>query len=90
MNALEAPTSVDSRPQRVVSLPCGHEVRVAHDASLIAVSGPVLDHQSRCPGRGPSSFAAWFVPVSFSRRDLVPHPGWSMDSGPQVPPIASP
>ena len=48
------------RTQRVVSLPCGHQVYVSLDATLLAVSGPVLDHQSTCRPERSVPLQAWF------------------------------
>ena len=56
-NGLEA---AKHRTQRVVSLPCGHQVYVSLDATLLAVSGPVLDHQSTCRPERSVSLPAWF------------------------------
>jgi hypothetical protein len=48
MSRTEEPAASEHRTKRVVWLPCGHQVYVHRDASLLAVSGPVLDHQSTC------------------------------------------
>jgi hypothetical protein len=56
----EEPGTSKHRSQRVVSLPCGHQVYVGLDASLLAVSGPVLDHQSTCRPETSASLPAWF------------------------------
>lgn len=69
MNRAEEPMGPAPRSQRVVSLPCGHRVYVEVDASLIGLSGPVLDHQSNCRGERTTSFAAWFVPGTFPRSE---------------------
>jgi hypothetical protein len=54
--------SPNGRPTRVVSLPCGHRVHVDGEASLLALSGPVIDHQITCgPARG------GIVPAVFGR-----------------------
>jgi len=63
----EEPASPNGRSNRVVSLPCGHRVYVDLDASLIGLSGPVLDHQSTCRTGQPPTFAAWFVSGRFPR-----------------------
>ncbi|MGC2289142.1 MAG: hypothetical protein WA688_04720 [Thermoplasmata archaeon] len=60
MNSIEASVLPNHRTQRVVSLPCGHQVRVGLDASMLALSGPVLDHQTVCRAERPPTFAAWF------------------------------
>jgi hypothetical protein len=60
MNRNEKPSSRQDRSKRVVSLPCGHQVRVDLDASLLAISGPVLDHQATCRPEPPPNYAAWF------------------------------
>lgn len=49
MNRSETSPAPARRMPRVVSLPCGHAVDVEADASLIALSGPVLEHQAICP-----------------------------------------
>jgi hypothetical protein len=59
MNGNESGTS-RRESKRVVSLPCGHQVYVSLDASLLAVSGPVLDHQSTCRPEESPSLPAWF------------------------------
>jgi hypothetical protein len=61
MNPLEEQGSRKDRSKRVVSLPCGHQVRVDLEASLLAVSGPVLSHQATCRPERPPNFAAWFA-----------------------------
>jgi len=90
MNDIEDPVSSSRRSQRVVSLPCGHHVWVDTDASLIAVSGPVLDHQSTCHGRAAPDFAAWFAPVSFSRGVSASLTGRPLEPGVPVVPLVSP
>jgi len=75
MNRAEEPVSPNDRSHRVVTLPCGHPVYVGLDASLIGLSGPVLDHQATCRTARPPAFAAWFVPVgsiSFAGRNPAP------------------
>lgn len=49
MNRSETSPPPARRMPRIVSLPCGHAVDVEADASLIALSGPVLEHQAICP-----------------------------------------
>jgi hypothetical protein len=61
MNRNEPHTASSRRSKRVVSLPCGHQVEVSPNATLLAVSGPVLDHQSTCRPERPPVFAAWFA-----------------------------
>ncbi|MCI4347737.1 MAG: hypothetical protein L3J97_03850 [Thermoplasmata archaeon] len=68
---MDEPELPSPRPQRIVSLPCGHRVYVEFDISLIGLSGPVLDHQSNCRGVRTTSFAAWFVPGSFAKAESV-------------------
>ncbi|MCI4352175.1 MAG: hypothetical protein L3K14_02140 [Thermoplasmata archaeon] len=75
MNRMEEPVLPNHRSQRVVSLPCGHRVYVMLDASLIGLSGPVLDHQSNCRGERTTTYAAWFVPGAFARAESAPIPG---------------
>jgi hypothetical protein len=60
MNRIGESNSDHRRLKRVVSLPCGHQVYVDLDASMLAVSGPVLDHQATCRPERPPVFAAWF------------------------------
>jgi hypothetical protein len=60
MNRNEEQGASKPRSKRVVSLPCGHQVYVDLDASILAVSGPVLDHQSTCRPMQPLLFPAWF------------------------------
>jgi hypothetical protein len=77
MNRIEEQSMPNRRSQRVVSLPCGHQVYVELNASLLAVSGPVLDHQSTCRPERPPAFAAWFAVGTFSKEDgdaLAPRP----------------
>jgi hypothetical protein len=59
MNGNEAMGESKHRTKRVVSLPCGHQLHVGLDASLLAVSGPVLDHQSTCRPEKSVSLPAW-------------------------------
>jgi hypothetical protein len=66
----EAPPS---RPNRVVSLPCGHLVYVDDRASLLAVSGPVMDHQSICTVQRPPTFVAWFTTGRGPRKPVEGH-----------------
>jgi hypothetical protein len=61
MISIEEKGNPTRRTKRVVSLPCGHQVYVDLDASLLAVSGPVLDHQATCRPERPPAFAAWFA-----------------------------
>jgi hypothetical protein len=70
MNRIEENNTPNRRSQRVVSLPCGHRVYVDPNASLLAVSGPVLDHQSTCRDERPPTFAAWFAVGPLSKDDL--------------------
>jgi hypothetical protein len=85
MSSIEEPVSPNPRSQRVVALPCGHLVDVSLDGSMIALSGPVLDHQANCRGPRPPVFEAWFdVP---SVRSWERHHG-RVDSGP--PPVVVP
>lgn len=72
MNRSEERGSPKHRPDRVVSLPCGHQISVADDASLLALSAPVLDHQSTCRPESSPSYPAWFPSG----------PMWTSDSGP--------
>jgi hypothetical protein len=58
---MESQRTPNRRPKRVVTLPCGHQVVVDLDASILAVSGPVLDHQATCRPEPPPSFPAWFA-----------------------------
>lgn len=77
MNRMEEPELPSPRPQRIVSLPCGHRVYVELDTSLIGLSGPVLDHQSNCRGVRTTAFAAWFVPGALAKAEspsLSPRP----------------
>lgn len=69
MKSAESPGVRPDRPRRVVSLPCGHHVDVDLDASLLAVSGPVWDHQATCRAEEPLRFAAWFPLESPVRAD---------------------
>jgi hypothetical protein len=73
MNRTEKSNTGHSRMNRVVSLPCGHHVHVDNDASLLAVSGPVLDHQATCRPERPPTFAAWYTvgPLSKGEPDSV-------------------
>jgi len=73
MSGVEESVSSSPRTQRVVSLPCGHQLHVSLDASLLAVSGPVLDHQSTCRPERPPTFAAWFsvVPLCKGQSDAL-------------------
>ncbi len=68
MSRLEKPVPGPRRTQRVVSLPCGHQVYVGSETTLLGASGPVLDHQASCRGPAATSFAAWFVPVPIALR----------------------
>jgi hypothetical protein len=70
MSRIDEPGRTHDRLKRVVSLPCGHQVYVRRDASLLATSGPVLDHQSTCrPERAPP-FTAWFAPAPWPEESL--------------------
>jgi hypothetical protein len=69
MNPIEAQGSPKDRTKRVVSLPCGHQVCVEFDASLLAVSGPVLNHQATCRPERIPTFAAWFAVGPLSEGD---------------------
>jgi hypothetical protein len=69
MTANEEPGTSKHRSKHVVSLPCGHQVDVSLDASLLAVSGPVLDHQSTCRSEGNPSLPAWFPVEGFPRTE---------------------
>lgn len=60
MSSIEEPMSSSHRTQHVVSLPCGHQVPAGEDASLIALSGPILDHQSTCRVARHPVVGAWF------------------------------
>ncbi|MFZ0831120.1 MAG: hypothetical protein WCB18_01945 [Thermoplasmata archaeon] len=90
MNSMEEPVPSKHRSQRVVSLPCGHHVYVDTDASLIAVSGPVLDHQSTCRGRGPLTLPAWFAADSYRSGPFPPLTGRPLAVGDPVAPLVSP
>jgi hypothetical protein len=81
MNRNEEPSTPNRRSPRVVSLPCGHQVYVELNASLLAVSGPVLDHQLTCGPERPLTFAAWFAIGPISKEDraaLGPRPSASL------------
>lgn len=71
MNEREGTPSPNGRPTRVVSLPCGHRLYVDLNATLLAVSGPVMDHQASChPTRAPP-VPAWFADVHLSSETFV-------------------
>lgn len=72
MNPIEPQRAPNRRTKRVVSLPCGHQVQVDLDASILAVSGPVLDHQATCQPERPPVVAAWFP--------AGPLPKWETES----------
>jgi hypothetical protein len=72
MNRIEPQRTPNRRSKRVVTLPCGHQVDVDLDASMLAVSGPVLNHQATCHPERPPAFAAWFA--------VGPLPKWEPDS----------
>lgn len=60
MNWSEGPR-LSTRPSKcVLSLPCGHQVFVELDATLLALSGPVLDHQATCRPERSAGLPAWF------------------------------
>lgn len=67
MNGNEEPGPSKHRSKRVVSLPCGHQVYVSLDATLLAVSGPVLDHQSTCRPEKSAPLPAWFPVEEYPR-----------------------
>lgn len=74
MSTVDAGASPAERTQRVVSLPCGHQVLVHVNASLLAVSGPVMDHQATCrPVRAPA-VPAWFA-VGWPSKELSEYSG---------------
>ncbi len=77
MNEPPEPVEGPTQPQRVVTLPCGHLVEVDREASWIALSGPVLNHQAEC--RPPSRVvSAWFLddgldaPIPLERSPSLP------------------
>jgi hypothetical protein len=72
MSSTEEAVSATHRTRHVVSLPCGHQVYAGVDASLIALSGPVLDHQSTCRASRPPAFEAWFSISEFRPGDRAP------------------
>lgn len=61
MSTQDAQSTHFGRSNRVVSLPCGHLVHLEDEESLLAVSGPVMDHQSTCRVPRSPTFAAWFA-----------------------------
>lgn len=67
MNGTEEHNPPTRRTNHVVSLPCGHRVDVGPDASLLAVSGPVFDHQASCRREPSPGYVAWFTLGPFSR-----------------------
>jgi hypothetical protein len=72
MNRSEEPGLPKHQSKRVVSLPCGHQVYVELDASLLALSGPVLDHQSTCRPERLPTFPAWFPLGPLAKGDSDP------------------
>jgi hypothetical protein len=60
MNRGEGMGVLNDRSRRVVSLPSGHQLNVDLDASLLAVSGPVMDHQTTCRPARATAAPAWF------------------------------
>lgn len=90
MNNSKETVAANRRAQRVVSLPCGHQVYVGLDASLIAVSGPVLDHQATCRGPSASTFVAWFVPGPFPKNATVDLSDRHLGARETIAPIPAP
>ncbi len=60
MNRTKEPRASRHASKCVLSLPCGHQVFVELDATLLALSGPVLDHQATCRPERSASLPAWF------------------------------
>jgi hypothetical protein len=73
MNPNEEQVLRKDRSKRVVSLPCGHQVCVDLEYSLLAVSGPVLSHQATCRPERPPTIAGWFAagPLSQGERESL-------------------
>ena len=60
MNQSKKPNSSGRPSKSILSLPCGHRLFVELDVTLLALSGPVLEHQATCRPERSAGLPAWF------------------------------
>lgn len=60
MNPSKEPSPSGRLSKSILSLPCGHRLSVELDVTLLALSGPVLEHQATCRPQRSAGPPAWF------------------------------